>query len=87
MFTLTFWKAAFERALKTFAQTALAGIAVGAGFGQIDWIALGSVAGVATVASVLFSIASDALTGNGPSLTDSEQLVGKDEIVLNVENL
>ena len=50
-------KAALIRAAKTFAQTALAGITVGAAFADINWISLVSVAGVAFVASVLTSLA------------------------------
>ena len=50
-------KAALIRATKTFAQTALAGITVGAAFADINWIALVSVAGVAFVASILTSLA------------------------------
>jgi hypothetical protein len=50
--------AAGIRALKTFAETMLGGIAVGSvGFGGVDWAYLASVAGVAAVASILWSIA------------------------------
>lgn len=50
-------KAALIRAAKTFAQTALAGITVGAAFADINWLSLVSVAGVAFVASILTSLA------------------------------
>lgn len=50
-------KAAGVRAIKTFAQTAVAGIAVGAAISDINWGALFSVAAVAMIASVLTSIA------------------------------
>jgi hypothetical protein len=73
MFTLAFWRAAFERAVKTLAQSAAA-LLVGAGTGLLDtdWTSVLSVAGIAAVISVLTSVGSDALTGNGPSLTNAE---------------
>lgn len=73
MFTLIFWRAAFERAVKTFAQSAAA-LLVGNGTGLLDsdWVGVVSVSGLAAVVSVLTSLGSDALTGNGPSLTNAE---------------
>lgn len=50
-------KAAGIRALKTAAQTALAGITVGAAIAEINWLTIGSTAAVAAVASLLTSIA------------------------------
>ena len=50
-------KAAGIRAVKTFAQTAVAGIAVGAAVSDINWATLFSVAAVAMIASALTSIA------------------------------
>ena len=75
IFTLAFWKAATERAVKTFAQ-ALAALLVAGGTGILDteWTAAASVAGMAAVVSLLTSIGSDVLTGNGPSLTNSEHV-------------
>lgn len=75
MFTRPFLSATLERAIKTFAQT-LAALLVGNGTGILDtdWTGNLSVAGMAAVVSVLTSIGSDALTGNGPSLTDAEVL-------------
>lgn len=71
-----FWAAASERAIWTFAQSALATIGVGAvGFGDVNWIAVASVGGVAAVVSVLKSIVVNAATGDGPSTTNSEQIV------------
>ena len=49
--------AALIRAVKTFAQTSVAGIAVGASMSDINWVTLFSVAGVAMVASLLTSVA------------------------------
>lgn len=74
MFTLLFWKAAAERALKTAAQTA-AGILVGNATGLLDadWVGVASVSGLAAVVSILTSVGSDAITGgSGPSLTSAE---------------
>lgn len=50
-------KAAGIRAIKTFAQTMVGSVAVGAGFGDIDWLRAASVAGVAAVLSLLTSLA------------------------------
>lgn len=75
MFTIIFWRATFERAVKTIAQAAGA-LLIGAGTGLLDtdWLGVASAAGIAGVISVLTSIGSDAITGNGPSLTNDEQL-------------
>ena len=51
------WKAAGVRALKTFAQTAVAMITVGSAVTDVDWIAVLSVSTTAAVASLLTSIA------------------------------
>lgn len=55
------WKewaiAALIRAVKTFAQTFAAMIAVGAAFSEIDWLRVLSVSGVAFVLSLLTSLA------------------------------
>ena len=50
-------KAAGIRALKTFAQAAVASISVGAAMNDIDWVPVLSVAAVATICSILTSIA------------------------------
>ena len=50
-------KAALSRAIKTFAQTAVSMIAVGAAFSEVDWIRVASVSGVAFVLSMLTSLA------------------------------
>ncbi len=55
------WKefliAALIRAVRTFAQTGVSMIAVGAAFSEVDWIRVLSVAGVAFVLSILTSLA------------------------------
>ena len=75
LWTAAFWKAAGERAVKTFAQT-LAALLVADGTDLLttDWAARASVAGMAALVSVLTSVASDAATGDGPSLTKAEGL-------------
>ena len=50
-------KAAGIRALKTFAQVAVASISVGAAMNDIDWVPVLSVAAVAAICSMLTSIA------------------------------
>ncbi len=76
IFTGAFWEAAFERAVKTFAQAegALL-IAGGTGILDTDWQTSVSVSGMAAVVSLLTSVGSDAFTsGDGPSLTNAETL-------------
>ena len=55
------WKefliAALIRAVRTFAQTAVSMIAVGAAFSEVDWLRVLSVSGVAFVLSILTSLA------------------------------
>lgn len=74
MWTLTFWRAVAERALKTAAQTAIATIGTTAAFDEVDWRVIGSVVLLATIASVLTSIATAATTDGSPSLNGSEAL-------------
>jgi hypothetical protein len=54
------WKewiiAALIRALRTFAQTFVSMIAVGAAFSEVDWLRALSVSGVAFVLSILTSL-------------------------------
>lgn len=50
-------KAAGIRAVKTFAQTMIGTIAVGAAFNEIDWLRALSVSGVACVLSLFTSLA------------------------------
>lgn len=75
MFSTSFWKAAFERAVKTFAQ-ALAALLVADGTGLLDtaWGTALSVAGMAAVVSLLTSVGSGTIGEGGPSLTSTERL-------------
>lgn len=50
-------RAALIRAVKTFAQTFVGCITVGAAFDEVDWLRALSVSGVAFVLSVLTSLA------------------------------
>lgn len=50
-------KAALVRGIKTFSQTAIASISVGAAFSEIDWLRVLSVSGVSFVLSMLTSLA------------------------------
>ena len=77
MWTLAFWKAATERALKSAAQFVLL-----AYFGgdvvfnvfQADFVNMGGVAAGAMLMSYLTSVATAALTDGSPSLTTAEVL-------------
>lgn len=70
MFTKHFWVDSLERAVKTFAQAAVALLTAGAtGLLDVDWTQIASVAGLAAVVSVLTSIGSGTLHGT-PSLVE-----------------
>jgi len=78
IWTAAFWKAAAERAIKTFAQALVAFLAVGTGLLDVDWVAAASVAGMAALLSLLTSIGSDLVSPTpGPSLV-GETLTGED---------
>lgn len=71
MFTRAFWTATFERAVKTFAQAAVALLTADAtGLLGVDWGQTASVAGLAALVSVLTSVASSGTGGSGPSLAN-----------------
>ena len=69
MFNKSFWKAAFERAIRTFAQTAAALVAVDVAVSviDIDWPYVAGVSATAAVLSILTSIAADKVGSPGPS--------------------
>ncbi len=74
MFIKKFVLASIERAIKTFAQAAVAFLAAGAtGLIDVDWVQLASVAGLAALVSILTSVGSGAVTGT-PSV-GGEKLV------------
>lgn len=70
MWSSAFWRAAFERAVKTFCQALLA-VMTADGFGLLDadWPARLSAAGMAAVLSLLSSIGSAGAGNPGPSLS------------------
>lgn len=69
--TKEFWLATLERMLKTFCQALLAvGLTGATGLLNVDWAAALSAAGLAAVISVLTSIISAPVGGNGPSLAN-----------------
>lgn len=74
MFTYLFWRFAFERAVKTFAQTVTA-LFSASGIGLLDapWMQVLSVAGMTALLSVLTSVASGRVGDpESPSLVRSE---------------
>lgn len=88
VFTLAFWKAATERALKTAAQFVLASIGVGVAAGTqsgdaadvinafaLDYVTLGGAALGGVLVSYLTSVVSAPFAGSGPSLAN--ETVGK----------
>ncbi|QIM19465.1 holin [Leucobacter coleopterorum] len=66
MRTKQFWLETGERAVKTFAQSAVALLTAGAaGLLGVDWLQLVSVAGLAALVSVLTSVGSDYVGDRG----------------------
>ena len=63
MYTITFWKDAAERAIRTAAQVLVAFFGVNTfGILEVDWAQAGSVAALAALTSLLMSVAA---TGAG----------------------
>lgn len=79
MWTADFWKATFERAVKTAAQAAIALFAAGVTILDIDWTQGAAVVATATILSVLSSVASNNFGQfEGPSLADETLVHGID---------
>ncbi len=57
IFSKEWWKAAIIRAIKTFAQSALAAIGTETAFNMVNWLSVFSIAGLAAVLSMLMSLA------------------------------
>lgn len=72
MTTLAFWKATFERVVRTFAQAVLA-LLSGDGLGvlDVDWGQALSVGGLAAVAALLTAVVASGGTTAGPGLTET----------------
>lgn len=67
----SFWSDAFERAVKTVAQTAVSLLVAGSsGLLDVDWVQVGSVAGLAGLVSVLTSVGSGYVGSDSASLVD-----------------
>ncbi|URM90428.1 holin [Streptomyces sp. MRC013] len=72
MTTSAFWKAAAERAVRTFAQAVLG--AVGAdqlGLLDVDWGQAAGVGGLAAVLAVLTAVATSGVGPAGPGITET----------------
>jgi hypothetical protein len=71
------WKqwaiAALIRAVRTFAQTFVSMIAVGAAFSEVDWLRALSVSGVAFVLSILTSLTGLPEVEKKPPAEDQEE--------------
>lgn len=66
--TSAFWQGAGERAVKTFAQALLGVLMSGAtGLLDVDWVAALSVAALATIVSLLTSLATPDFTAGAPT--------------------
>ena len=65
--TVKFLRDTAERAVKTFAQTLLAGITIGAAITDIDWESGAAIAGTAAVVSILTSVVSGFAVGDPDS--------------------
>ncbi|MFR0820336.1 MAG: holin [Lactococcus lactis] len=75
----TFFKDLAERAIKTFAQSLVAvGLAGATDLLSVDWINALSVAGLATVVSILTSLASGIPGDNTASLVNNKKEVQTD---------
>lgn len=75
MTTAKFWSAAFERAVKTAAQSVIALVGTGAvGITTLDWAQISSIAATAAVISILTSLASDRIGAPGPSLVGEAKM-------------
>ena len=70
----TFFKDMAERAIKTFAQAMIGALGAGAtGLSGVDWLQALSIAGFATVVSILTSLASGIPGDNTASLVNNKK--------------
>lgn len=70
MFSSDFWISAFERAIRTFAQTAVAiiGVDMATSIVDLDWPYIAGVGATAAALSLLTSVAANKVGNPGPSL-------------------
>lgn len=72
MYTKSFWKAAFERGARTFAQaTGAALLAGGTGLLDVPWENSLSVGGLAALLSLLMSVGLSGTGAEGPGVTET----------------
>ena len=70
MWTKAFWKAVFERGVKTFAEAWAGALIINQLTpAEIDWVTSLQLAGVATLIAVLLNIGTAGATDGSPSLT------------------
>lgn len=76
IWTGDFWKAALERMVRGFAIAAITVLGHDAidAIGGVDWINVVSFGLGGAVLSLLFSLAGNATSGNGPSFTSTEAI-------------
>jgi hypothetical protein len=68
--SVKWWKDVGERAIRTFASSLVSWILVAGqvvGFEDLNWLRGFSIAGLSTLVSILMSIGTHTVTGNGPS--------------------
>jgi hypothetical protein len=85
VFTVDWFRAAGIRAIKTFAQTLIGMIAVGAAFEDVVWVKILSVAGVATILSLLMSLAGLPEVGSDGTLVIDTKNPAKDVYSLELD--
>ncbi|MEU4998080.1 holin [Streptomyces sp. NPDC021622] len=72
MWTVVFWKATAERALRTFAQSLGAVLVAGAtSLLDVDWEAALATAGMATLLAVLTAVGAGKAGTGGPGITET----------------
>nr|DAN96756.1 MAG TPA: holin [Caudoviricetes sp.] len=76
LWTAPFWRAVVERAIKTAAQTAVATIGTTAALDQVQWRTTGMIVALATILSILTSIATAAATDGSPSAANEALTTG-----------
>ena len=84
LFTGSFWKGTFERAVSTAAQSAL--LVLGAeqvNAIDADWVTVGGFAAGGFALTVLKCLASNSVAGPGPSITGAE--IPADQVAVTVE--
>lgn len=79
IWTLDFWKAAAERAIRSFAFATGAALAGGVtNIAEVPWQSALGMGAMAAVLSLLASVSVNRATGDGPALTKSETVVEHD---------